>query len=155
MSDTIKRNIGKNTLGDTDKMSVHMKTYNRSTHDLSFLWRNTRSPGTLVPFMCEVALTGDTWDINLNADVMTHPTVGPLFGSFKLQNDVFVCPIRLYNSYLHNNKLGVGLKISDIKLPQIDMIFGSESNADDNNEFKQINPSCLLAYLGLRGVGTI
>nr|DAU53928.1 MAG TPA: Major capsid protein [Microviridae sp.] len=31
----ITRNIGKNTLGDNNKMKVHLKTYNRSTHNLS------------------------------------------------------------------------------------------------------------------------
>ena len=51
--------------------------------------------------------------------VLTHPTVGPLFGSFKFQADVFVCPIRLYNAWLHNNKLGIGLDISQINLPQL------------------------------------
>ena len=30
----MKVNIGKNTLGDTDKMSVELKEYGRSTHDL-------------------------------------------------------------------------------------------------------------------------
>ena len=77
------------------------------------------SAGTLVPFLCEVALPEDTWDINLETDILTHPTLGPLFGSYKVQLDVFQAPIRLYNSRLHNNELGIGLDMSQILLPTI------------------------------------
>ena len=84
----ITKAIGKNTLGGGKKMNVDLKTYNRSSHDMSYIWRNTQAPGTGVPFMCEIGLPGDTWDINLQERVMTHPTVGPLFGSFKLQMEL-------------------------------------------------------------------
>ena len=47
----ITKNIGKNTLGDNNKMSVKLREYEMSTHDMSFIFRNTQSPGTLVPFM--------------------------------------------------------------------------------------------------------
>lgn len=155
MADTIKKNIGKNTLGDNKKMEVDLKTYHRSTHDLSYVWRNPQSPGTLVPFMCEVAQPGDTHEIKLNAHVMTHPTTGPLFGSFKLQLDVFSVPIRLYNGWLHNNRLGVGLNMAAVKLPQIQVTLSTDDNATPENQFPQVNPSCLLSYLGIRGYGTI
>ena len=111
---SLTKSIGKNTLGGGKKMEVDLKTYNRSTHDMSFAWRNTQSVGTLVPFMCEIGLPADTWDIELNSEVLTHPTVGPLFGSFKWQLDVFTCPIRLYNSLLHNNALNIGLDMSKV-----------------------------------------
>ena len=45
----ITKNIGKNTIGDNNKMSVNLHEYNMSTHDLSTIVRNTQSPGTLVP----------------------------------------------------------------------------------------------------------
>ncbi|UPW41696.1 major capsid protein [Peromfec virus RodF8_19] len=157
MADIIKKSIGKNTLGGGEKMNVNLRTYNRSTHDLSFVWRNTQSPGTLVPFICEPMLPGDTWDINLQAYVMTHPTVGPLFGSFKLQMDVFQCPIRLYQKLLHNNALNIGLDISKVKLPiyQVELT-SKDSYKYGTTDITQINPSCLLAYLGNRGYrGTI
>ena len=105
----IKADIVKNTLGGRKKMEVYMHEYNRSTHDLSYTWRNTQSVGTLVPFICEVALPGDTWYIKLRTQMLTHPTMGPLFGSFKQQNDIFLCPIRLYNALLHNNTLNIGM----------------------------------------------
>jgi hypothetical protein len=109
--------IGKNTLGDTDKMSVELKEYGRSTHNLSSAWRSPMGVGTLVPFMKLVGLPGDTFEIDLDTRIMTHPTVGPLFGNFKFQADVFTCPIRLYNAMLHNNTLNIGLDMSKVKLP--------------------------------------
>lgn len=151
----LTRAIGKNTLGDNNKMKVHLRTYNRSTHNLSYIWRNTQAVGTLVPFMSIPMTKDDTFEIHLQSNVLTHPTVGPLFGSFKLQNDVFFCPIRLYNSWLHNNKTKIGLKMSAIKLPQ--WVF--EVNPRRTNEPAELvnmtHPSSLWNYLGLRGTGTI
>lgn len=148
---TIVKAIGKNTLGGGKKMNVELRTYNRSTHDLSYIWRNTQAAGPLVPFMCEVGLPNDTWDIDLQHHVMTHPTIGPLFGSFKMQADIFVCPIRLYNAMLHNNALNVGLNMKMVKLPQIRTSINSADLADSSKDFTQINPSCLLSYLGIKG----
>ena len=54
----MKRNIGKNTIGDNDKMSVELKDYGRSTHDLSYAWRSPIGVGTLVPFMKVLATPG-------------------------------------------------------------------------------------------------
>lgn len=149
----ITKNIGKNTIGDNKKMSVSMRKYQRSTHDLSYAWRNTQTVGTLVPFMCEVGLPGDTWELHTEASVLTHPTVGPLFGSFKLQGEYYVCPIRLYNGLLHNNELGIGLKMSQVKLPKIQVALErlKDAAAPSRGEHTQINPSCLLSYLGLKG----
>ena len=115
----MKTNIGKSTLGDNNKMSVSLREYGRSTHDLSYAWRSSMGIGTLVPFMKVLALPGDTVNINLNTKILTHPTIGPLFGSFKFQADVFTCPIRLYNAQLHNNKLGIGMDMKKVKLPKL------------------------------------
>jgi hypothetical protein len=156
---SLTRSIGKNTLGGGKKMQVDMRTYNRSTHDLSYVWRNTQSPGTLVPFICELALPGDVHEIQLSANVLTHPTVGPLFGSFKLQLDVFECPIRLYNAQLHNNKLGIGLDMSKVKFPVISVTYQKTTDnplaIEESLNDTQVNPSCLRSYLGFNGVGRI
>lgn len=117
----MKVNIGKNTLGDSDKMSVSLREYGRSTHNLSSAWRSPMGVGTLVPFMKLVGLPGDVFEIDLDTQIMTHPTVGPLFGNFKFQADVFTCPIRLYNAMLHNNTLNIGLDMSKVKLPKAGM----------------------------------
>ncbi|QXP45073.1 major capsid protein [Microvirus mar40] len=142
----IIKNIGKNTLGDNSKMNVAMREYEMSTHDLSFVFRNTQSPGTLVPFMKLVAQKGDIFDIKLINKTLTHPTVGPLFGSYKLQHFIFTCPIRLYNSWLHNNRTNIGMNMSQIKFPVLGML------AKGHDEWKNpSNPSSLMAYLGYRG----
>lgn len=147
------RTIGGDRLGAGKKMKVDIHGYDRSTHNLGYIWRSTMAPGTLVPFMVMIALPGDTFDIDLNADVKTHPTVGPLFGSMKLQLDVFKCPIRLYQRSLHNNKLNVGLNMSEIKFPTMTLQAAMVTDqSDEPVDIQQINPSSILAYLGIRGV---
>ena len=101
----VKRTVGGDRLGAGKKMIAEMHDFNLSTFDLGYIWRNTQAVGTLVPFMNLYALPGDIWEINLNSIVKTLPTLSPLFGSFKLQLDVFEAPIRLYNAMLHNNNI--------------------------------------------------
>jgi hypothetical protein len=151
----ITKTLGGDRLGSGSKQKVQLHNYERSTHDLGYLWRSTMSAGTLVPFLSEVALPGDTFDINLQCDIKTHPTIGPLFGSYKVQLDVFQAPFRLYHALLHNNKLGVGLNMSQIKLPQIGFIAYKPGTEPEDIDNSQINPSSLMAYLGVRGIGRI
>lgn len=150
---SIKKNIGKNTIGDNNKMSVSLHEYNMSTHDLSTIVRNTQSPGTLVPNLCVVGQKGDTFDIDIDSNVLTHPTTGPLFGSFKLEHHIYAAPVRLYNSWLHNNRTKIGLNMAKVKLPQIYVTLNSlhDTVTTEEEQWNQVNPSCLLAYLGIRG----
>ena len=146
---SLTKSIGKNTLGGGKKMNVDLKTYNRSTHDLSYIWRSSMAAGTLVPF-CTILMTpGDTLEIDLTHQIITHPTIGPLFGSYKVQADVFQCPIRLYNAMLHNNALNIGLKMSDVKLPKLEVELTRLDNPSQQG--KQISESSILSYLGQRG----
>jgi hypothetical protein len=151
----IQKTLGGDRLGSGKKIQVALKNFERSTHDLSRIWRSTMAPGTLVPFFKEVALPGDTWDIRLNANVMTLPTLGPLFGSFKMQLDIFQVPIRLYNARLHMNELGIGMNMKNVKFPLFNLKTRSLSsfNGITSLENWQINQSSLLAYLGIRGNG--
>nr|DAJ42586.1 MAG TPA: Major capsid protein [Microviridae sp.] len=151
----MERNIGKNTIGDNNKMSVDLKTYNMSTHDLSTVVRNTQAPGTLVPNLTLLVQKGDIIDIDIEANVLTHPTVGPLFGSFKLEHHVYTVPFRLYNSWLHNNRTKIGLDMSQVKIPQLNVGLKNTDNPKPEDEWTQVNPSCLLAYLGIRGYGSL
>jgi len=152
----MKKTLGGDRLGSGKKNEVELHNYGRSTHDKGYLWRSTMAAGTLVPFMTEIALPGDTFDINLDCDVKTHPTVGPLFGSFKVQLDIFLAPIRLYQGALHNNKLGIGLNMAQIKLPTLKLktkaLEGEAIPTGVDNS--SINPSSIFAYLGIRGVGS-
>lgn len=152
----MQKTLGGDRLGSGNKMQVNLHGFERSTHDLSYIWRSTMASGTLVPFLKQLALPGDTFDIELNCDIKTLPTVGPLFGSYKVQLDVFSVPIRLYNSATHNNMLGIGLKMKDIKLPKV-RLFATPIDVDSTRDFDnvQINSSCIFSYLDIRGVGNV
>ncbi len=151
----MKTTIGGDRLGSGNKQNISLKHYNRSTHDLSYAFRSSMAVGTLVPFMKVLGLPGDSFDIDLFADVKTLPTVGPLFGSMKVQLDVFQVPIRLYNARLHMNELGIGMEMDNVKLPQIAVTARNNGEAVEellkNN--RQIAGSCLLKYLGISGIG--
>lgn len=141
----IVRTLGKNTLGDNNKMKVAMRDYDMSTHDISTICRTSLGVGMLVPFCKILCQKGDIIDINLINKTLSQPTLGPLFGSFKLQHFLFFGGFRLYNSWLHNNRTGIGMKMSDIKLPMMyAKTYGIATNAKTN-----ISSSALYKYLGL------
>lgn len=147
----MKTQIGGDRLGSGNKQEVSLRNYERSSHDLGYIWRSSMASGTLVPFMSEVALPGDSFDIDLDCDVKTLPTVGPLFGSYKVQLDVFQCPVRLYQGKLHMNMLNIGMDMAEVKLPQMAVRgYYDEENRSDN---AQVNASCILSYLNVRGLG--
>ena len=62
-----KVTLGGERLGSGKKNKIELHGYERSTHDLGYVWRSSMAAGTLVPFMSMVGLPGDTFDINLNA----------------------------------------------------------------------------------------
>lgn len=140
----IVRTLGKNTLGDNNKMKVAMRDYDMSTHDISTVFRSSVGVGMLVPFCKILCQKGDIIDLNLINKTLSQPTLGPLFGSFKLQHFMFFGGFRLYNSWLHNNRTGIGMKMSDIKLPM--MFAKTEGNA--SNAKTNISASALYKYLG-------
>lgn len=142
----ITRTIGKNTLGDNNKMKVRLREYDMSSQNLSYVFRSTMGVGMLVPFMKILCQKGDIFDIKLTNKTMTHPTLGPLFGSFKLQHFIFTAGFRLYNSWLHNNRTGIGMKMSDIKFPTI---YGGGATPEQLEKIN--NPSSLFSYLGWKG----
>lgn len=153
----MKVSIGKNTLGGGKKMMTRLNNYNRSTHDKSFICRTSMAPGVLTPTMKELLLPGDTYPIETRCHILTHPTIGPLFGSFKQQNDFFFCPIRLYNAMLHNNALNIGLDMKKVKFPTIQFEKQgwdiSQSLKGSNESLKnEVNPSSLPAYLGIKSL---
>lgn len=140
----VTRTLGKNTLGDNNKMKVAMRDYDMSTHDISTICRTSLGVGMLVPFCKILCQKGDIIDINLINKTLSQPTLGPLFGSFKLQHFMFFGGFRLYNSWLHNNRTGIGMKMSDIKLPMmLAKTYGTASEAKTN-----ISASALYKYLG-------
>lgn len=153
----VTKNLGGDRLGSGSKNNISLHAYNRSTHDLSRAWRSSMTVGTLVPFLKEVALPGDTFSIDLEALVRTIPTIGPLYGSYKLQIDVFECPMRLYNGLLHNNMTKVGMKMEQVKIPWLvlnGMAYKPGVNTTNDTDY-QIAPDSLMKYLGISGIGDV
>lgn len=150
---SITRTLGKNTLGDNNKMKVAMRDYDMSTHDISTVFRSSIGVGMLVPFCKILCQKGDIIDLDLINKTLSQPTLGPLFGSFKLQHFMFFGGFRLYNSWLHNNRTGIGMKMSDIKLPM--MIANTKGSTTE--AYTNISSSALYKYLGWsksRRIGT-
>ena len=156
----MKVSIGKNTLGGGKKMMTRLNNYNRSTHDLSYVCRTSAAVGTLIPTLCHLVLPGDTFPVQTRCHTLTHPTIGPLFGSFKQQNDFFFCPIRLYNAMLHNNALNIGLNMKKVKFPIIPISYGQYTDktkmaGSNDSLLNEVNPSSLVAYTGVRALSTL
>ena len=156
----MKKTLGGERLGAGKKMAVELENFGRSSNNLSKIVRTDQSFATIVPYYCEIGLTGDTFYINeIESIIRTLPTNGPVFGSAKFQVDVFCVPIRLYMSALHNNALGIGLKMANIKLPKLwepvlpEGTIGKDIKDKYLLERKNIyNASSLPAYLGKRGL---
>lgn len=153
----ITKALGGERLGSGNKMNIELHKYNRSSHDLSRAFRTSMTVGTLVPFFKEIALNGDTWSIDLAHIVKTIPAIGPLFGSYKLQMDVFCAPIRLYNGLLHNNMIDIGMDMAKVKLPKITLkhkVYNPGKYSYEINN-SQIAYDSLCRYMGISGIGDV
>lgn len=149
----MKKTLGGDRLRSESKMEVYLPNFGRSSHNVGKIIRTSQACGTIVPYWCQIGLDGTTFYIDITTKVKTLPTTGPVFGSFKHQIDVFVIPIRLYIAALHNNALGVGLNMSKVLLPCFQAMSANTSIYEDDTNRGQVNPSSLLAYLGIKGFG--
>lgn len=147
-----KITLGGDRLGSGKKMQTELYNYGMSTHDLSTIFRTTAAAGILYPSLVLVGERDDHFKIKLEQDVRTQPTVAPLFGSFKLQTDVFMCPIRLYQGLLHNNPTELGRQMTQVKLPKV-QILSNTSNTIAGNLQGKFSDNCLMKYLGVSGIG--
>lgn len=142
--------IGGNRLGSGNKMQTELNHYQRSTHNLSKKFASSMCAGTLVPCYVNIGLPGDEWDIDIDTLVRTLPTNGPLFGSFKLQIDCFMIPMRLYQGILHNNAVNIGMKMNQVYLPTFSLntskVLCINPKADN-----VVSYTALLRYLGISG----
>lgn len=151
----MKVTIGGDRLGSGNKNKEYLHNYGRSTHNLKQKFASSIAPGVLYPFLKLVGLRGDKFEIDLEAACRTIPTEGPLFGSFKLQLDVFQCPIRLYQGILHNNPTSIGLKMNQVKFPKIELTSNTTGlNGQRDNKHAELSNNCLLKYLGISGIGS-
>lgn len=150
---------GKGRVGSGAKITTQLKEFERSTFDVGNSLKTTISAGTIVPVWNDIALPGTTHDIKIYLDMMTGPTIGPAFISFKAQADAYAIPIRLYQAQLHNNTNGIGNKMENVKLPQIRVHVPNPQPEEYTNALLdldnyQINPSHVLSYTNdFRGAG--
>lgn len=149
----MKKTLGGDRLRSESKMEVYLPNFGRSSHNVGKIVRTSQACGTIVPYWCQIGLDGTTFYIDITTKVKTLPTTGPVFGSFKHQIDVFVIPIRLYIAALHNNALGVGLNMSKVLLPCIQVYTANTSIYENDTNRGHVNPSSLLSYLGIKGFG--
>lgn len=149
----MKKTLGGDRIRSESKMEVYLPNFGRSSHNIGKIIRTSQACGTIVPYWCQIGLDGTTFYIDITTKVKTLPTTGPVFGSFKHQIDVFVIPIRLYIAALHNNALGVGLNMSKVLLPYFQAMSATTSIYERDTNRGQVNPSSLLAYLGIKGLG--
>lgn len=152
---SITKTIGGTRLGSGNKMTTSLRNYDRSTHDLGKVVRTTMATGTLDPVYFEPMLKGDIWEMKISNIVRTHPTAGPIFGSWIFRVDVFTADMRLYNKQLHNNLTGVGMNMGEIKFPQMILYAKNPDIKLGELNQQQISPSSLLAKIGTRGLGTL
>ena len=145
--------LGGERLGSGNKMNVTLHGFNRSSHNIGQLFKTDQAIGTLVPYFCDIGLNGTTYNIDLTTKVRTLPTNGPIFGRLKHQIDVFHAPIRLYIRALHNNALGIGMKMQNVKLPIMKLRANQPDMTKDDLNSQQISQDSLMAYLGIRGLG--
>lgn len=150
----IKKTLGGDRLGSGRKMTQELHGFGRSSHNVSKITRTDQAIGTIVPIWCQLGTTGTTFYVDLEAKTRTLPTNGPIFASMKHQIDVFVIPMRLYIGALHNNMLGIGLNMKDVKMPHFTIQAQSPMpDLEEHVNWQQISQDSLLAYLGVRGVG--
>jgi len=149
-----KQKLGGDRVGSGAGMEVEMPEYERANHDLSSTWKSPMAVGTITPCMGLVGMRGDTFDIEVTADVQTPATIGALFGSLKFQIDFYSAPWRLYMGLMHNNALGIGNDMSKVRIPQLIIsATAQELRADRDYNISQINQSSIFAYFGKRGIG--
>lgn len=149
----ITKALGGERLGSGNKMNVKLHGFNRSSHNIGQLFKTDQAIGTLVPYFCDIGLNGTTYKMDLTTKIRTLPTTGPIFGRLKHQIDVFHAPIRLYIRALHNNALGIGMKMQNVKLPTMSLRANQPDMKKDDLNSQQISQDSLMAYLGIRGLG--
>lgn len=150
---SITKALGGERLGSGNKMNVKLHGFNRSSHNIGQLFKTDQAIGTLVPYFCDIGLNGTTYNIDLTTKIRTLPTNGPIFGRLKHQIDVFHAPIRLYIRVLHNNALGIGMKMQNVKLPVMTLRANQPDMTKDDLNGQQISQDSLMAYIGIRGLG--
>lgn len=151
--------LGGERLGSGSSMKQELYNYGMNSFNQGRDWKSTMAPGILYPCFKEIGTNFGTFDIDIDTFVRTLPTKGPLFGSFKMQVDLFNVPFRLYQGILHNNPVDIGMKMHQVFLPKLNIQTidgkGAPKVKGSNENDCQISTSALIKYLGLSGIGHI
>lgn len=150
-----EKTLGGDRIGSGNQMKVTLHDYEMTSFNLNQDFRSSLAPGVLYPFLKVIGTNHDKLEIDLDNIVRTLPTVAPLFGSFKLQADLYVAPFRLYQGLLHNNPTEIGMNMgTSCFLPKIKFRHKQGARRIGSDEYnEQVNESALEKYLGLSGYG--
>lgn len=156
--------LGGKRLGSGKQMKIELSNYERSTVNLDRKFTSSIAPGVLYPAYVNIGLRGDTFEFDIQSILRTLPTQGPLFGTFKLQIDLFAAPVRLYHGLLHNNPINLGMKMNQVKFPKLIVQsykknrktnqFENIETLEDLKEYGEFANNSLLKYLGISGIGS-
>lgn len=147
--------LGGNRIGSGGKVVSTFSNYERSTKDLGKVVQYTFTTGTVVPIYVMPTLTGDIWDIDLETRILTEPAVGPVFGLWKYQIDVFKADRRLYSKQLHQSIQGIGLEMETVKVPLLELYANNPDVGIGGMNQQQVSSSSLLCHCGTRGFGKL
>lgn len=154
-----KVTLGGERIGSGSSMKQELYNYGMNSFNQGRDWKSTMAPGILYPCFKEIGTNFGTFDIDIDTFVRTLPTKGPLFGSFKMQVDLFNVPFRLYQGILHNNPVDIGMNMHQVFLPKLNLQTIDGKTAPkvkgSNENDCQISTSSLVKYLGLSGIGHI
>lgn len=152
-----EKTLGGDRLGSGSSMKQELHNYGMNSFNQGRDWKSTMAPGILYPCFKEIGTNFGTFDIDIDTFVRTLPTKGPLFGSFKMQVDLFNVPFRLYQGILHNNPVDIGLNMHQVYLPALVYSTIDGKNAPrvkgSNEDDEQVSTSSLIKYLGISGAG--
>lgn len=152
----IKKTFGGDRLGTGAGFTVSQRAYQRSTHNRGRLTRTNMGVGMVMPLYTNIVKRGDVWDMTLDANILTHPTNGPMFGSYEYRAAVITADLRLYNKLLHNDAQDIGMNIKQVLWPMMRLNGRNiDVNGDPDWNAQQIDQSSLLATTGVRGLGTL
>lgn len=123
-----------------------------SNFDISGVTRMSAKPGVLYPVFIQDMLPGETINLNIQSLIKTYPTLAPLMGTFKVQFDIFRCPLRYYVPKMDGQDqeaIPVGKKLPQIYMPHVPFVYDEENEEWSSvyGPYNMIYPGTLFDYL--------
>lgn len=114
-------------------------------HDLSHYFRTSMAVGPLYPILCQELTPGQEVQLDFESLVNTQALLTPLYGSYQIKIESFFAGTSLYIPKLWRNgsMAEAGTQLLDATYPTFRLTNVGPS------DMRVVNPSSLLAYLGL------